>query len=55
MDCSAGQMAGSNCQRGWLEPRRRLDTPMQRPLLIQALIVTQLVPTKGFLMWNYSN
>ena len=32
MGCSAGQMAGSNCQRGWLEAQRRLDTPMQRPL-----------------------
>ena len=38
--------SGSNCQRGCLKPRRRLDTPMQRPLLIQALIITRRL---GFL------
>jgi len=37
---------GSNCQCGSLKPRRRLDTPMQRPLLIQALIITRRL---GFL------
>jgi len=46
MGCSAGQMTSSTCQRGSLKPRRRLDTPMQRPLLIQALIITRRL---GFL------
>lgn len=42
--CSSCQMPGSNCQRGNLKPLRRFETPMQRPALIQACIVTPLVP-----------
>jgi len=38
---------GSNCQRGSLKPQRRFDTPMQRPILIPALIVTRLLPASA--------
>lgn len=46
-NCSNGQMPGSNCQRGSLKPRRRSETAMQRPALIQALIVLPLVPASS--------
>ena len=45
--CKTGHTEGSNCQRGNLKPRRKCVTPMQRPDLIQALIVTRDVPASA--------
>src|SRR6478752_4215204 len=43
----SGKIAGSNCHRGSLKPRRKFSTPMTRPRLIHALMVTRLVPVSS--------